>query len=128
MFDTNRTYDEESFKYMVENKRISAFGDRKGAAACFTKNDYAFYSHKGWGIVLGGKITGKLQKEDEEWYYKVEFLTPIPQDLKNFKNHKVLTFGEVSRILNKRFYWARINKTPYLTKEESEKLINELKY
>ncbi len=38
-----------------------------------------------------------------------------------------MSFSEVQSLLGKGFYWARIDKRPYLSREESERLVQELK-
>jgi hypothetical protein len=127
IFDTNRAYDEEAFRYMIENKRISSFGDRADAVYCFLKGDYVFYSHKYVGIVAAGRIKSKQVKENpqqDEKYHDVELLTKTPA---YFKKPPTISFSETQEITGRSFFWARINKAPYLTKEESEKLLEEMK-
>ncbi|MTI67518.1 MAG: hypothetical protein FH753_13110 [Firmicutes bacterium] len=126
IFDTNKTYDPDSFESMITQNRISAYGDRKKAVTSLEKGDLVFYSHKGYGIVGAAKIIGrKIKKENNnEWYWDVELLTPKPQD---FKNPKAMSFKEVQKVTDKSFYWARTQKVPYLTYEESEHLLEELR-
>lgn len=136
LFDTNRSWDylKDKGGYgclrdMLMNTRVSAYGDRKEAVWCFQYGDYVFYSHVGWGIVGAAKIRGrKIQKinhpeYEEEWYWDVDLLTPIPAD---FTKIPAMSFAEVKSLLRKEFYWARIDKRPHLSREESELLVEEL--
>ncbi len=130
MFDTNRTYDENALQYMFDKKRISAFGDQKKAVYVLKDGDYVFFSHKNIGLVAAGKVKGKpksdtYEEKDDENYYDVNFITPIPEKVTN--DIKRLSFSRVSEITGKSFYWARTDKRPYLTKEEAEIIINEMK-
>ncbi len=63
----------------------------------------------------------------EQRYRDVRFLTDVPQKQDGSEIARRLTFSQVIEITGKTFFWARIMKVPYLTKEESLKLISELK-
>ena len=136
LFDTNRSWDflkaqggYGCLKDMMIKGRVSAYGDRKEAVWCFAPGDLVFYSHVGYGIVGAAKVKGKkIQKVahdeyEEEWFWDVELLTPVPKD---FTKIPALSFGEVTILLGKGFYWARIDKRPYLNRNESERLLGEL--
>lgn len=136
LFDTNLSYDYLSqeggygcLRDMLTKKRVSAYGDRKEAVWCFQPGDYVFYSHVGWGVVGAAKVKGRNIKKvghdeyDEEWYWDVDLLTPIPPD---FSKIPAMSFYQVTSLLEKSFYWARIDKRPYLSREESERLLAEL--
>ncbi len=62
---------------------------------------------------------------DDELYVDVEWLTPIPQSVGEEIPH--ISFGSVQEITNKSFYWARIDKRPFLTKDESERLVQHMR-
>lgn len=137
LFDTNRTWDylrQEGgygcLRDMLTNGRVAAYGDRKEAVQCFRRDDYVFYSHVGRGIVGAARVRGRaIQKianpeYEQEWYWDVEVLTPVPAD---FTSIRAMNFGEVTSLLGKAFFWARIDKYPYLSIEESERLVEELK-
>jgi hypothetical protein len=137
LFDTNRSWDYLSdrsgggcLRDMLTKSRVAAYGDRKEAVSCVQKGDYVFYSHKGRGIVGAAKVGGrKIEKVThpeygEEWYWDVDLLTDIPRD---FSMIPAMGFEELQSFLGKGFYWARIDKRPYLSREESERLVGELK-
>jgi len=130
LFDTNLAWNKDSIWDMMERKRVAAYGSRRHAVGCLNPNDIVFFSHKGFGIVAAAKVkTGKLKKpndtDDGEWYRDVEFLTDVPK-----RKSGVITampFAKVVEITGKSFYWARINKVPYLSRTEAEHLVDELK-
>lgn len=72
--------------------------------------------------VVGREV--KLDPANEERYWDVELLTPCPED---FENPKAMSFREVQKITAKPFFWARIQKVPFLTYEEAQHLLKELR-
>lgn len=126
LFDTNRSWDEESIWYMMENERIAAFGDAKRFVEYVHPSDIVFFSHKWTGLVAAARIKkGSVKAPDDETLYRdVEFITPIP---KRGQTIKAMPFGRVSEITGKSFFWARTIKVPYLSREEAENLVEELK-
>jgi hypothetical protein len=125
LFDTNRRHDEAALGTMFEKRRISSFGDRKDAVRSLGKGDVVFYSHAGCGLVAAARVTGsRVQEGDDELYWSVEFLTPIPKDLDRLP---CMPFYEVSRVTGKSFYWARIQKVPYLSHDEADRLLEALR-
>ena len=126
LFDTNRSWDEESIWYMMEKSRVAAFGDAKRFVEYIYPGDIVFFSHGWTGIVAAAKIKkGSIKKPDDDTFYRdVEFLTPIP---KKGEEIKAMPFGKVSEITGKSFFWARTIKVPYLSKEAAENLVKELK-
>jgi len=129
LFDTNRAYDEDSIWDMMEKKRVASYGSRRQAVACLNQNDIVFFSHKGLGIVAAAKVKGKLQKPNDtdegEWHYNVEFLTDVPK--RDSGDIKAMPFAKVVEITGTNFYWARINKVPYLSKTDADNLVVELR-
>lgn len=126
LFDTNRTYDEECVWEMIENNKVSAYGDVKYFADYLFPNDIVFLSHRYVGIIGAVKVTSKSKTNgDYEKYVDVQFLTQKPKKEEGIK--KSLSFSEVREILGKNFYWARTIKVPYLSKEESNLLLEHLK-
>ena len=126
LFDTNRSWNLESFRSMITQSRVSAYGDRKEAVYSLACGDLVFYSHKGFGIAGAARVTGRgvrADPENEELYWDVELLTPIPKD---FDHPRAMSFEEVQKVTGKSFFWARIQKVPYLTHEEAEHLLKEL--
>lgn len=126
LFDTNRSWDEESIWYMMENSRVAAFGDAKRFVEYLYPGDIVFFSHKWTGIVAAGRVKkGNIKSPDDETLYRdVEFITPIPSKGQAIKS---IPFGKVSEITGKSFFWARTIKVPYLSKDEAENLAKELK-
>jgi hypothetical protein len=126
LFDTNRSYDEESIWYMMENSRVAAFGDAKRFVEYVYPGDIIFFSHKWTGLVAAGRVkNGNIKApEDETLYRDVEFITPIP---KKGETINAMPFGKVSEITGKSFFWARTIKVPYLSRDEAENLAKELK-
>ena len=125
LFDTNRSWDEESIWYMMENRRVAAFGDAKRFVEHIYPGDIVFFSHGRVGIVAAAKVkNGPLQTPDPDTRYRdVEFITPIPE---RGNEPKAMPFRKVSEITGKSFFWARTIKVPYLSKAEAEYLAKEL--
>ena len=126
LFDTNRSWDEESIWYMMENSCVAAFGDAKRFVEYVHPGDIIFYSHKWVGIVAAARVKkGPVKVPDEDTLFRnVEFITPFP---KKGDSIKAMPFKEVSKITGKSFFWARTIKVPYLSKGEAEILARELK-
>lgn len=126
LFDTNRSWDEESIWYMMENNRVAAFGDAKRFVEYVHPGDIVFFSHRWVGLVAAAKVKkGPVRAPESETLYRdVEFMTPTPE-----RGTEVvgMPFGTVSEITGKSFFWARTIKVPYLTKDEAENLASELR-
>lgn len=125
LFDTNKSWDENSIWYMMENKCVAAFGESKRFVRYLHPGDIIFFSHIGAGLVCAAKVrNGDIKAPNENTLYRdVEFITPIP---KKDEKIKAMTFRKVSEITGKTFFWARTIKVPYLSKDESEILSKEL--
>lgn len=125
LFDTNRSWDDNSIWEMVENDKVSAYGDAKKVIKYLNKGDIIFYSHRYQGIVAAAEVIGNVKSiGNDELYRDVKFLTKKPD--KNIGITKYLPFKKVTNILGKNFYWAKTIKVPYLTIEESEILLSNL--
>ena len=127
LFDTNRSWNEESVWYMMENGRVAAFGDAKRFVEYVYPDDIVFFSHKGTGLIAAGRVEkGDVMSDSTEdaLYRDVEFITPVPEKEQTIK---AMPFSKVSEITGKRFFWARTIKVPYLSGDEAEKLAEELK-
>ena len=126
LFDTNRSWDEDSIWYMMGNSRVAAFGDAKKFVEYVYPGDIIFFSHKWTGLIAAARVkNGSIKTPDETTLYRdVEFLTPIPKKGEKIKS---MPFGRVSEITGKSFFWARTIKVPYLSKDEAENLLKELK-
>lgn len=126
LFDTNRSWDEESIWYMMENSRVAAFGDAKRFVEYLHPGDIIFFSHRWVGLVAAAKVKkGPVRAPEPETLYRdVEFITPTPERGKEVVG---MPFRTVSEITGKSFFWARTIKVPYLTKDEAENLGSELR-
>src|SRR3989304_3486942 len=126
LFHTNRSWDEESIWYMMENSRVAAFGDAKRFVEYVYPGDIVFFSHKWTGLVAAARVKkGNIKAPDKETLYRdVEFLTPIP---KKGEAIRAVPFGRVSESTGKTFFWARTIKVPYLSRDEADYLAKELK-
>jgi hypothetical protein len=126
LFDTNRSWDEDSIWYMMENSRVAAFGDAKRFVEYVYPGDIVFFSHKWTGLIAAGRVKkGVIKSPDDETLYRdVEFITPIPEKGQTIN---AMPFGKASEITGKSFFWARTIKVPYLSKDEAENLAKELK-
>jgi len=125
LFDTNRSWDEDSIWYMLENNCVAAFGDAKRFIKYLHPGDIVFFSHKYEGLVAAAKVKpGDIKAPDEDTLYReVEFITPIP---KKGEARNAMPFRTVSEVTGKSFFWARTIKVPYLSKDESENLVKAL--
>ena len=126
LFDTNRGYDENSIWDMMENNRVAAYGDAKRYVERVYPGDIVFFSHQWEGLVAAAKVKNgdaKKTADDSALYRDVEFLTPKP---KKGKTIQAMPFKKVSEVTGKNFFWARTIKVPYLSKDESTNLVNEL--
>ncbi|MBV1708525.1 MAG: hypothetical protein KMY54_01585 [Erysipelothrix sp.] len=124
LFDTNKSYDENSVWDMFQNSKVSAYGDASRFIRSFNKGDYVLYYHVGWGVIGAGKIAdGKVHSnsKDEELYSKVNLLTP---QIKNKNEIRYVSASELVSLLGKNFYFASTVKKPYLTIEESQKVVD----
>jgi len=127
LFDTNRSWDEDSIWYMMDNSRVAAFGDAKRYIDYLSPGDIVFFSHRWVGIVAAARVKkGSVKAPEESTRYRdVEFITPVPQ---RDALTRGLPFYRVSEIIGKSFFWARTIKVPYLSRGEAETLAAELNH
>ncbi|WP_082663844.1 MULTISPECIES: hypothetical protein [unclassified Guyparkeria] len=125
LFDTNRSWDEESIWYMVEQDRVAAFGDAKRFVRHVHPGDIVFFSHRWSGIVAAARVrNGPVRSPAYDTLYRdVEFITPVP---KRGSAIVGMPFSKVREITGKNFYWARTIKVPYLNSDEAEDLAHQL--
>lgn len=126
IFDTNRSYMSDAIWDMFKNNKVSAYGSVAGYVNRLNKGDYVFYYHIGYGIIGAGVVTDNktiAAESGEEMYKRVKFLTPKPETESDIK---YISPKELKALLNKNFYFASTIKSPYLSVEESEKLISVL--
>ena len=127
LFDTCRRYVPDGLATMVAKQRVSAYGTRKSAVKSLRKGDYVFLCHAGPGVVAAARVSGpgvKSDQDDWEWYWDVDFLTVPPEDP---QLPPAMSFGEVTEVTGKTFFWARTQKTPYLDRDTALQLVEALK-
>ncbi|MBU2979349.1 hypothetical protein [Alteromonas sp. C1M14] len=125
LFDTNRSWDENSIWSMMANSRLEAYGDAKRFIHHVHVGDIVFFSHKWCGLIAAAKVKGEVKALDSETLYRdVEFLTPIPK--RKGSTLLAMPFSQVSSKTGKNFFWARTIKVPYLTKSEAFELVEQL--
>jgi hypothetical protein len=127
LFDTNRSYNEDSIWYMCENARVAAFGGVKGIIHSLRRRDIVFLYHKGHGIVAAGRVRSDTVREDasvDGLYHEIEWLTSIP---KRGGVLKAMPAWEVKQVMNRNFWWAKTMKSPFLNSEDTAKLLDSLK-
>lgn len=126
LFDTNRSWDEHAIWYMFENNRVAAFGEAKRCISNLNPDDLVFFSHRNLGVVAAAKVRKGNVKAvgTEELYRNVEFITPIPQKGEHIP---AMPFQRVTELTGKSFFWARTIKVPYMSKDEADQLLVELK-
>lgn len=130
LFDTNKSYDEneENLLDMFENNKVSAYGNAKRYIDYINRDDLVLYYRKGWGVIGAGIVTSENSFDiGNERYKNVKFLTEIPNNKEEANRLNYISASELKEILKKDFYFASTIKTPYLTYEEGEKLVEVLK-
>lgn len=126
ILDTNRTYNEDCVWDMFSRKRAAAYGSVAYFADYIKRRDIVFLSHRNYGIIAAGEaISNSKGENEEERYVDIKWLTKVPAKEEGIKNY--LPFSDVTVLLEHGFFWARTLKTPYLSKEESNLLLEELK-
>lgn len=123
--DTNLSYDANSIWYMCENDRVAAFGDIKHVMTWLNKGDIVFLYHKGKGIVAAGEVVSEVKedKSHDALYRDLRWRTTKPTRLHPYK---AMPAWQIKQVTNRRFWWPRTIKPPYLSKEEAEKLLASL--
>lgn len=137
VFDTNKSYSELSTMEMLLGNKVSAYGRAAHFVDSFNVGDFAFFSVKGVGIVAAGKVIsdiceekylGEDGEETVERYKVVEFMVPSAEQMPHGEEGlNAVCWSRVTELLGHRFFHARTDKRPYLTEDECEKLINELR-
>ena len=124
LFDTNRTYDPDAIWYMMEKRRVAAFGDAMRFVEQVSIGDTVFFSHRWSGIVAAATVRSDVRFDGPETLYReVDFVTSIPQ---RGTDPQAMLFSRVREITGRNFYWARTIKVPFLSKHEASRLVEEL--
>jgi hypothetical protein len=125
LFDTNRSWDENSVWEMMENSRVAAYGDVQHVVEYLSPGDIVFFYHTSVGLVAAGEVCGPVKKKcEEELYRNVKFLTPIPNRESGFL--AAMSPSEIVKATDRNFFWARTIKVPYLSREEALSLVAKL--
>jgi hypothetical protein len=125
LFDTNRSYDENSVWEMIEKSRVAAYGDVKYVVEYLGPGDIVFLYHTSLGIVAAGEVHGPVRQEgSDELYRDVHFLTPIPNRKHGLDS--AMSASEITKVTGRNYFWARTIKVPYLDREEALSLVAEL--
>lgn len=126
IFDTNRSFDENSIWYMCENNRVAAFGSVKGIIKSLRKRDRVFLYHAGEGIVAAGEVKGEAKEDPamDALYCDLNWLTGKPSKGSPYTS---VPAWQIKQITQRNFYWATTMKTPYLSIVESQTLLDALK-
>ena len=131
IIDTNVKYSRDGLpdvRYMMEKSRIAAFGDDKKVIDWINKKDIVFFYHQGYGIVAAGTVKSDRiedsEMEEETWYREVDFLTTPP---KTIDENSVIPPAKIAEITGKSFCWRGTLKRPFLSTEQANSLVEELK-
>jgi hypothetical protein len=102
LFDTNRSWDEDSVWEMMEKSRVAAYGDIKYVVEYLNPKDIIFFSHKWTGIVAAAEVLGPVKDDGpDEKFRDVRFLTPRPKRDQGVMKH--MPFSQVSSVTGKHF-------------------------
>lgn len=125
IFDTNRTYNQDSIWYMCEGNRVAAFGSIKGIVHSFKRKDVVFLYHVGHGIVGAGEVkSGVLEDHNADAKYcEVKWLTPKPE---RGQPMKAMSAAQIKKVMGFNFWWAKTMKPPFLDRTESAQLVEAL--
>lgn len=130
IFDTNKTYSEGATFDMLTSGKISAYGGASRFINSFSTGDFAFYYVKGKGVVAAGKVISEVTIHSDfegsnEAYKMVQLIVPesIPFSEKELK---AISASRLKELFGG-FYFASTVKRPYLSEEESQALVDELK-
>ena len=110
----------------MEKERVAAYRDAKRFAEYVQPRDIVFFSHRGRGIIAAAQAISPTKSDGPyELYHDVKFLTPTPK--RSIGIQRAMPFQQVQAVTGKSFFWARTIKVPYLSKEEADILLKELK-
>ncbi|MBB5330075.1 hypothetical protein [Tunturiibacter gelidoferens] len=126
IFDTNLSYNEESIWYMCDGDRVAAFGSIQGIVHSFSKGDIVFLYHKGYGIIAAGQVKSEVREDAaaDAMYRELKWLTPKPAKGKAFN---FMTVSQIKQVTGRNFWWAKTMKAPFLNKEDTAHLLENLK-
>ena len=80
------------------------------------------------GIVAAGEVVGKATDDPnhphDAMFSKLKWLTAVP---KRSDTLKYMPVSQIKKVTGRNFWWAKTLKYPYLDREESNNLLEELK-
>ena len=133
IFDTNKTYSAVSTMDMLLGNKVSAYEDKADLMDRFHVGDYVFFSVRGAGVVAAGRIVSDTEEKRYpdglyEKYRVVEFITPESEQIPHGEAElKGLSWSRIVAAVGHDFFKARTDKRPYLSEEECERLVEELR-
>jgi hypothetical protein len=109
-----------------EESRLYAYGGTRCFVDYFQHRDIVFFFQADRGIFAAAQVVGRSigEGEGKQKYRAIDFLTPAPQ--RQSEAISYLSFDRVMQITGKSFFWSRGIKGPDLTKDETDKLLEEL--
>lgn len=132
LVDTCATYKGDWCIDMLNEAKFKAFGDAaERFMGRFNENDHIVYYHKGLGAVACGRVkTGEIKysADTNERYVEVEMETPV-KDIHSVEELRGISAGELNVIhgeitnTGKKFWYASTVKSPYLTVQEYNKIV-----
>ena len=124
LFDTNKAYDESAVWDMMENSKISAYGNLQYLIDGLNPEDIIFFYQSGKGIIAAGKVTeGNAieNPENDEKYCNVIFSTQVPNQEEGIINF--LRPEEITQVTNRTFAYISTIKYPILDQAQSANLL-----
>jgi len=129
MFDTNLSYSETNEMEMLTQNRVCAYGDAERYIRSFKKGDYALFYSKGRGVIAIGKVVSDIPfrlETERGLYHRVKMIIPTNGDYEKIHS-KYISAREIKELLDRGFYFASTIKTPFLNKNQVDKLVDTLK-
>ncbi len=127
MFDTNRSYSEMNEREMIDGGYVAAYGAAKRYVERFSKDDYVLYYSKGKGVFAVGQVISEETEEiGDSLRRKVRLVAPVKLP-ENAQKYKYISAKEIRNLVLKcNFYFRSTIKVPYLTKSQTEQMIEYL--
>ncbi len=129
LFNTNRSYEKKEFdtlKWMIEKRRVSAFGSSKEFVRRLGIRDTVFYYHNGLGVVAAAEVISVPKQDgEEELHCDVKFLTTPPSQFD--RDIPAIPPSRLEQIKKQKFFWASTVIMPYLSRAEAVELVKELR-
>jgi len=124
IFDTNKKFSLSGEKEMLDKKQIIAWGDASKYINSFNLDDYVLYYSKGKGIIAIGKVKSEPKEIANGRCCDVE---PVVFPINNQYDSIYITPQELQKELSKHFYFASTRKVPFISENDTQKLIDLLR-